>query len=53
MEKNRSINKSLNAVGPRENNVFGTLEKQEKLKYNGEQKQPIALVKTMITHTAA
>lgn len=37
----------------KEKNVFGTLEEQRKLKYSGEQKQPIALVKTVIIHTAA
>lgn len=37
----------------KENNVFGTLEKQRKWKYLGEQKQLIALVKTVVSHTAA
>lgn len=37
----------------KEENVFGALEKQRKLKYNGEQKPPIAFVKTVITHIAA
>jgi len=45
---------SFNCPGnQKEKNLFGTLEERTKLKYRGEQKQPIALVKTGIAHAAA